>query len=140
MAGPIDTRIQPTRVNMFAKSKSINWFEANLINYVPIQCKGAFRKVYPGFVQLVAFVSMNLERHIKHHLNLASHLAKGEKEKADVIKRRIFRRDGPAGGILHRNGTRRISGASPATGPSHASRAAGESRRDRAHGADDGGR
>jgi polyhydroxyalkanoate depolymerase len=86
MAGPIDTRIQPTRVNMFAKSKSINWFEANLINYVPIQCKGAFRKVYPGFVQLVAFVSMNLERHIKHHLNLASHLAKGEKEKADVIK------------------------------------------------------
>jgi hypothetical protein len=53
---------------------------------VPVQCKGAFRKVYPGFVQLTAFVSMNLERHIKQHMDLANHLAKGEKEKADIIK------------------------------------------------------
>src|SRR5437870_13422276 len=52
MAGPIDTRIQPTKVNEFAKSKPIKWFESNLINYVPMQCKGAFRQVYPGFVQL----------------------------------------------------------------------------------------
>jgi poly(3-hydroxybutyrate) depolymerase len=86
MAGPIDTRIQPTKVNEFAKSKPINWFEKNLINYVPVQCKGAFRKVYPGFVQLTAFVSMNLERHIKQHIDLANHLAKGEKEKAALIK------------------------------------------------------
>jgi len=86
MAGPIDTRIQPTKVNEFAKSKPINWFEKNLINYVPVQCKGAFRQVYPGFVQLTAFVSMNLERHIKQHMDLADHLAKGEKEKAEVIK------------------------------------------------------
>ncbi|MGT2435466.1 polyhydroxyalkanoate depolymerase [Bradyrhizobium betae] len=68
MAGPIDTRIQPTRVNEFAKSKPIEWFEQNLINYVPMQCRGALRKVYPGFVQLTAFVSMNLERHIKQHM------------------------------------------------------------------------
>src|SRR5438132_9172166 len=86
MAGPIDTRIQPTKVNDFAKSKPIKWFEQNLINYVPVQCKGAFRKVYPGFVQLTAFVSMNLERHIKQHIDLAHHLAKGEKEKAEIIK------------------------------------------------------
>ena len=86
MAGPIDTRIQPTKVNEFAKSKPINWFENNLINYVPMQCKGAFRQVYPGFVQLTAFVSMNLERHIKQHMDLAHHLAKGENEKAEVIK------------------------------------------------------
>src|SRR3954465_15676521 len=86
MAGPIDTRIQPTKVNEFAKSKTIGWFEKNLINYVPLQCAGAFRKVYPGFVQLTAFVSMNLERHIKQHIDLANHLAKGEKEKAEVIK------------------------------------------------------
>jgi polyhydroxyalkanoate depolymerase len=86
MAGPIDTRIQPTKVNEFAKSKPIKWFEDNLINYVPIQCRGAFRKVYPGFVQLTAFVSMNLERHIKQHMDLANHLAKGEKDKANVIK------------------------------------------------------
>jgi polyhydroxyalkanoate depolymerase len=86
MAGPIDTRILPTKVNEFAKSKSIKWFEDNLINYVPFQCKGAFRKVYPGFVQLTAFVSMNLERHIKQHMDLHNHLVKGEKEKAATIK------------------------------------------------------
>lgn len=86
MAGPIDTRIQPTKVNEFAKSKPISWFERNLINYVPVQCKGAFRKVYPGFVQLTAFVSMNLDRHIKSHVDLADHLARGEKEKAETIK------------------------------------------------------
>jgi len=86
MAGPIDTRIQPTKVNTFAMSKPLKWFENNLIHYVPVQCKGAFRKVYPGFVQLTAFVSMNLERHIRQHIDLANHLAKGEKEKADTIK------------------------------------------------------
>src|SRR5271166_542966 len=86
MAGPIDTRIAPTKVNEFAKSKPIKWFEDNLINYVPVQCKGAFRKVYPGFVQLTAFVSMNLERHIKQHMDLHNHLVKGEKEKAEAIK------------------------------------------------------
>jgi polyhydroxyalkanoate depolymerase len=86
MAGPIDTRILPTKVNDFAKSKPLKWFEENLINYVPFQCKGAFRQVYPGFVQLAAFVSMNLERHIKQHIELADHLAKGEKEKAETIK------------------------------------------------------
>src|SRR5215475_391036 len=86
MAGPIDTRIHPTKVNEFAKSKPLNWFENNLINYVPVQCEGALRKVYPGFVQLAAFVAMNLERHLKQHMDLANHLAKGEKEKAQVIK------------------------------------------------------
>ena len=86
MAGPIDTRITPTKVNAFAKSKPLNWFEDNLISYVPVQCKGAFRKVYPGFVQLTAFVSMNLERHLKQHLDLHNHLVKGEKEKAEAIK------------------------------------------------------
>src|SRR5262245_52622222 len=86
MAGPIDTRIQPTKVNEFAKSKPIDWFASNLINYVPFQCKGAFRQVYPGFVQLTAFVSMKLERHIKQHMDLAHHIAKGEKEKAETIK------------------------------------------------------
>jgi polyhydroxyalkanoate depolymerase len=86
MAGPIDTRILPTKVNEFAKAKPLAWFEDNLINYVPIQCKGALRKVYPGFVQLTAFVSMNLERHIKQHLDLANHLIKGETEKAAAIK------------------------------------------------------
>lgn len=86
MAGPIDTRIQPTKVNEFAKSKPLRWFEQNMINHVPVQCAGAFRKVYPGFVQLTAFVSMNLERHIKSHMELMEHLANGETDKAETIK------------------------------------------------------
>src|SRR4030095_5670255 len=86
MAGPIDTRIQPTKVNEFAKSKPINWFEKNLINYVPVQCKGALRTVYPGFLHVTAFVSVNIARHIKQHIDIANHLEKGKKERAEVIK------------------------------------------------------
>src|SRR5205807_3031100 len=65
MAGPIDTRVNPTKVNELANSKSIDWFEKNLIARVPFRHGGAFRQVYPGFVQLAAFLSMNVERHIK---------------------------------------------------------------------------
>ena len=86
MAGPIDTRIAPTKVNEFAVSKPLKWFEDNLINYVPMQCKGAWRKVYPGFIQVTAFMSMNLERHVKSHKELLEHLANGDIEKAETIK------------------------------------------------------
>ena len=86
MAGPIDTRVNPTKVNELAKSKPISWFEKNLIARVPFRYDGAFRKVYPGFVQLTAFMSMNIERHAKAHRELYEHLAKGELEKAKVTK------------------------------------------------------
>jgi poly(3-hydroxybutyrate) depolymerase len=86
MAGPIDTRVSPTKVNEFAMSRPLSWFEQNMINYVPMQCAGAFRKVYPGFIQVTAFMTMNLERHMKAHVDLMDHLAKGETEKADTIK------------------------------------------------------
>jgi poly(3-hydroxybutyrate) depolymerase len=86
MAGPIDTRVSPTKVNEFATSRPLRWFEQNMINYVPMQCAGAFRRVYPGFIQVTAFMTMNLERHVKAHIDLMNHLAKGETEKADSIK------------------------------------------------------
>jgi poly(3-hydroxybutyrate) depolymerase len=86
MAGPIDTRVSPTKVNEFATTRPLSWFERNMISYVPVQCTGALRRVYPGFVQLTAFVSMNLQRHVKAHVDLMDHLAKGEKEKAETIK------------------------------------------------------
>src|SRR5215510_3268004 len=86
MAGPIDPRVNPTKVNELAKSKSIEWFEQNLIATVPLRYPGAFRKVYPGFVQLAAFMSMNIERHLKAHRELYDNLAKGEHEKAEVTK------------------------------------------------------
>ena len=69
MAGPIDTRVNPTKVNELAASRPIDWFERNLISTVPWRYPGAFRHVYPGFVQLSAFMSMNLDRHISAHLD-----------------------------------------------------------------------
>jgi poly(3-hydroxybutyrate) depolymerase len=86
MAGPIDTRVNPTRVNELATSKPIEWFEQNLIASVPLRYGGAMRRVYPGFVQLAAFMSMNLERHLKAHRDLYDNLAAGEYEKAQVTK------------------------------------------------------
>jgi poly(3-hydroxybutyrate) depolymerase len=86
MAGPIDTRVNPTRVNELATSKPIEWFEQNLIASVPLRYGGAMRRVYPGFVQLAAFMSMNLERHLKAHRDLYDNLASGEYEKAQVTK------------------------------------------------------
>jgi polyhydroxyalkanoate depolymerase len=86
MAGPIDTRESPTEVNRLAMSKSLGWFERNVISRVPLRHKGAGRRVYPGFVQLVAFMAMNMERHRDAHRKLYRHLAKGEAAEAAKIK------------------------------------------------------
>jgi poly(3-hydroxybutyrate) depolymerase len=87
MAGPIDPRVNPTKVNKLAESKPMEWFEKNLIATVPMRYAGAFRRVYPGFVQLAAFMSMNIDRHLKAHRDLYDHLVKGEIEKAQVTKK-----------------------------------------------------
>lgn len=87
MAGPIDTRINPTRVNTFAVSHPIDWFERNLIGVIPQGCAGALRRVYPGFMQLSAFISMNLSRHLKSFQDLYNHLVKGEHDKAETVKK-----------------------------------------------------
>jgi polyhydroxyalkanoate depolymerase len=85
MAGPIDTRISPTAVNELAMSKPISWFEQNLISRVPFRLKGAGRRVYPGFIQLFAFMSMNMTRHTDAHRELYAHLANGRVEEAEKI-------------------------------------------------------
>ena len=86
MAGPIDTRVNPTKVNALAKKRAIEWFERALTAAVPLRYPGACRRVYPGFVQLVAFMSMNLERHLKAHRELYQHLANGDLDRAAVTK------------------------------------------------------
>jgi polyhydroxyalkanoate depolymerase len=86
MAGPIDTRINPTKVNELAKSHDIGWFERTLIGRVPGRYAGGGRKVYPGFAQLAAFMSMNIDRHMKAHRELYDNLAKGEEEKSAATK------------------------------------------------------
>jgi polyhydroxyalkanoate depolymerase len=86
MAGPIDCRANPTKVNELANSKPIEWFEQHLLARVPFRYDGAFRRVYPGFVQLAAFMSMNIERHLKAHRELYDNLVKGEHAKAKATK------------------------------------------------------
>lgn len=86
MAGPVDCRVNPTGVNTLATSKPIEWFEKNLISHVPLPHAGYMRRVYPGFVQLSAFLSMNLERHKKSFQDMYQHLLDGDVEKANVIR------------------------------------------------------
>ena len=86
MAGPVDCRVNPTGVNVLATSKPIEWFEKNLISHVPLPHAGYMRRVYPGFVQVSAFLAMNLERHKKSFQDMYQHLVEGEEDKADVIR------------------------------------------------------
>ena len=82
MGGPIDTRVNPNGVNKLAASRGINWFRRNVITRVPFPHPGVMRDVYPGFLQLHGFVSMNLDRHIEAHRNLFLHLVKGDGDSA----------------------------------------------------------
>jgi poly(3-hydroxybutyrate) depolymerase len=84
MAGPIDTRVNPTKVNELAKSKSMDWFANNLIATVPARYAGRGRRVYPGFLQLASFMSMNLDRHVKSHLEWFEDLSAGRTDRANV--------------------------------------------------------
>jgi poly(3-hydroxybutyrate) depolymerase len=85
MAGPVDCRINPTGVNVLATSKPIEWFRRNLISHVPWPHAGVMRRVYPGFLQLSAFMSMNPERHKKQFQDMVTHLVEGELDKARTI-------------------------------------------------------
>ncbi|HEY8610272.1 MAG TPA: polyhydroxyalkanoate depolymerase [Roseomonas sp.] len=89
MAGPIDTRISPTQVNELAKSRPIEWFERNLIDTVPGRYAGAGRRVYPGAVQLQAFMSMNMDRHLKAHRTQFHNIIAGNLD-ATVAHRRFY--------------------------------------------------
>jgi poly(3-hydroxybutyrate) depolymerase len=86
MAGPVDTRISPTAVNQLAQEHTLSWFEQNVIDVVPWRYVGAGRRVYPGFLQLGAFVAMNWQSHLDRHLELFHDLIVGNKVKADATK------------------------------------------------------
>jgi len=86
MAGPVDCRINPTTVNKLANDRSIGWFERNLISRVPWPHAGVMRRVYPGFLQLSAFMSMNPDRHKQQFIKLYEHLVDGEVEQATTIR------------------------------------------------------
>ena len=83
MGSPIDARLSPTVTNRLAEEKPFAWFESNVIHTVPPPWAGVGRRVYPGFVQLAAFMSMNLERHQQAHLNYLQDLMRGDGDGAD---------------------------------------------------------
>jgi poly(3-hydroxybutyrate) depolymerase len=82
MGGPVDTRVSPTAVNRVAEKRGIDWFRRNVITKVPFPNPGAMRDVYPGFLHLNGFMSMNLDRHIEAHRNLFMHLIQGDGDSA----------------------------------------------------------
>ena len=86
MGGPIDTRANPTVVNTLAKRRGIHWFRNNVITKVPFPNPGFMRDVYPGFLQLNGFVTMNLDRHIEAHKQLFLNLVKGDGDSAHKHK------------------------------------------------------
>ncbi len=86
MGGPIDTRKNPTAVNKLAEERGVDWFRRNVITKVPFPHPGMGRDVYPGFLQLNGFVSMNLDRHLDAHQDLFFNLVKGDGDSAGKHK------------------------------------------------------
>ena len=86
MGGPVDTRASPTGVNDLAMEKPLSWFRNNVIATVPFNYPGAGRKVYPGFLQLAGFISMNLTDHMMSHYEMFKHMTVGDQESADATK------------------------------------------------------
>ena len=86
MGGPIDTRANPTAVNQFAQAHTLDWFDRTVITTVPARYPGAFRRVYPGFLQLAGFLSMNFDRHVSAHWTMFRDLARGTGEIAAATR------------------------------------------------------
>ena len=87
MGGPVDTEASPTAVTQLAQQHPIGWFERHVISTVPPWHLGAFRRVYPGFLQLMAFMAMNPDRHIEAHRRMFNHLIKGDEDSASAHRR-----------------------------------------------------
>ncbi len=87
MGGPIDTRKAPTAVNTLATQRPYGWFENNVVATVPMIYPGAGRKVFPGFLQLAGFMTMNLGSHLISHWEMFKHLVVGDEEGADSTRK-----------------------------------------------------
>ncbi len=86
MGGPIDTRAAPTAVNTLATQRPLAWFQNNVVTTVPFSYPGAGRNVYPGFMQLAGFMTMNLGNHLQSHYEMFKHLVANEDLQADATK------------------------------------------------------
>lgn len=82
IGGPIDTQVNPTEVNRFAQKHPLDWFRRHVISTVPLFLLGALRPVYPGFLQLAGFLSMNIDKHVKAHHDMFDDMVRGDGESA----------------------------------------------------------
>jgi poly(3-hydroxybutyrate) depolymerase len=87
MGGPIDTRVSKTQVTQTAEERPLSWFKNSVVASVPFYYPGAYRNVYPGFLQLGGFMSMNLDRHVGSHMNFFKHLVTGDGESAEFHRK-----------------------------------------------------
>ena len=87
MGGPIDSRKSPTAVNKLATTRPLAWFEAKVIQRVPMRFPGFMRRVYPGFLQFAGFVAMNPDRHMESHMQYYQHLVEGDGDSAEAHRR-----------------------------------------------------
>ncbi len=87
IGGPIDARINPTKVNDAGMNKPLSWFESHVITRVPFNYPGFMRRVYPGFLQLSGFMSMDINRHMNAHTDLFKHLVEGDGDSARAHKK-----------------------------------------------------
>ena len=141
--GPIDTRINRTVVNELAEKRGTDWFRRNVITNVPWPFPGRGRQVYPGFLQLSGFMTMNLDRHMQAHKDMFHHLVQRRRRlgrQASRVLRRVSRGDGPHGRILYADRRQRVRAASDAARAHDVARPARRSLRHPPAGADDGGR
>lgn len=82
VSGPIDTRVNPTKINEAAHRRDVTWYERRCVSTVPSRYAGAGRRVYPGFLQVSAFMSLNIRRHVDAHLSMYRHLRAGRREES----------------------------------------------------------
>jgi len=87
MGGPVDSREAPTAVNTLATERPLGWFQKNAVATVPLYYPGAGRKVYPGFLQLAGFMTMNLGSHLVSHWEMFKHLVEGDEESATATQK-----------------------------------------------------
>lgn len=87
MGGPIDARVSPTKVNEMAERNPGHWLAKTVVTAVPYYYPGGGRKVYPGFIQLGSFVSMNLDRHVGSHMKFFQHLVEGDGDSAETHRK-----------------------------------------------------
>jgi len=87
IGGPIDARVNPTKVNKLSMEKPMHWFETHMITRVPFNYPGFMRRVYPGFMQLTSFISLDPDRHVNAHVDLFKHLVAGDGDSARAHKK-----------------------------------------------------